>query len=82
MNFIKQFFKKRMVYHLLKRRRQTAIDKCIEKYNLNDPEEQRKIINEHNKIQDSKRCYGRKYRALVQEKVSFMIQHELIKIKL
>lgn len=61
---------------------QSAIDKCISKYNLNDPEEQRKIIIEHNKIQDCKRSYGRKHREMVQEKVSFMIQHGLIKIKI
>ena len=81
MNFIKHFFKKRILYHLQKKRMQTVIDKCIEKYNLNDPEEQRKIIIEHNKIQDNKRSYGRKHQEMVQEKISFMIQNELIKIK-
>lgn len=81
MKFITQFFKKRMLYHIQKRRMQFAVNKCIKKYKLDDEEEQRKIITEYNKIQDNKRSFGRKHRELVQEKVSFMIQHEIIKVK-
>lgn len=33
-------------------------------------------------MNESKRSFGRKYREELQEKVSFMIKHEIIKVKL
>lgn len=65
-----------------KRRKQRLINSYIETHNLNDLEEQRHIISQYNLMNESKRSFGRKYREELQEKVSFMIKHEIIKIKL
>ena len=65
-----------------KRRKQRLINSYIETHNLNDLEEQKHIISQYNLMHESKRSFGRKYREELQEKVSFMIRHEIIKIKL
>lgn len=65
-----------------KRRKQRLINSYIETHNLNDLEEQKHVISQYNLMHESKRSFGRKYREELQEKVSFMIKHEIIKIKL
>ena len=65
-----------------KRRNQRLINSYIETHNLNDLEEQKHIISQYNLMNESKRSFGRKYREELQEKVSFMIKHEIIKVKL
>lgn len=65
-----------------KRRKQRLINSYIETHNLNDLGEQRHIISQYNLMNESKRSFGRKYREELQEKVSFMIKHEIIKVKL
>lgn len=65
-----------------KRRKQRLINSYIETHNLNDLEEQKHIISQYNLMHESKRSFGRKYREELQEKVSFMIKHEIIKVKI
>lgn len=65
-----------------KRRKQRLINSYIETHNLNDLEEQKHVISQYNLMHESKRSFGRKCREELQEKVSFMIKHEIIKIKL
>jgi hypothetical protein len=65
-----------------KRRKQRLINSYIETHNLNDLEEQKHVISQYNLMHESKRSFGRKYREELQEKVSFMIKHEIIKVKL
>ena len=73
---------KRLMVLTEKRRNQRLINSYIETHNLNDLEEQKHIISQYNLMHESKRSFGRKYREELQEKVSFMIKHEIIKVKL
>lgn len=73
---------KRLMVLTEKRRKQRLINSYIETHNLNDLEEQKHIISQYNLMNESKRSFGRKYREELQEKVSFMIKHEIIKVKL
>jgi hypothetical protein len=72
---------KRLILLTEKRRKQRLINSYIETHNLNDLEEQRHIISQYNLMHESKRYFCRKYREELQEKVSFMIRHEIIKVK-
>jgi hypothetical protein len=71
----------RLILLTEKRRKQRLINSYIETHNLNDVKEQRHIISQYNLMHESKRSFGRKYRDELQEKVSFMIRHEIIKVK-
>jgi hypothetical protein len=71
----------RLILLTEKRRKQRLINSYIETHNLNDVQEQRHIISQYNLMHESKRSFGRKYREELQEKVSFMIRHEIIKVK-
>lgn len=73
---------KRLIALTEKRRKQRLINSYIETHNLNDLEEQKHIISQYNLMNESKRSFGRKYREELQEKISFMIKHEIIKVKL
>lgn len=72
----------RLMVLLEKRRKQRLINSYIQTHNLNNLEEQKHIISQYNLMNESKRSFGRKYREELQEKVSFMIKQEIIKVKL
>jgi hypothetical protein len=78
---LKTLLFQRLILLTEKRRKQRIINSYIETHNLNDVEEQRHIISQYNLMHESKRSFGRKYREELQEKVSFMIRHEIIKVK-
>ena len=78
---IKTISWQRLMFLTEKRRKQRLINSYIETHNLNDLEEQRHIVSQYNLMHESKRSFGRKYREELQEKVSFMIRHEIIKVK-
>lgn len=78
---LKTLLFQRLILLTEKRRKQRIINSYIETHNLNDVEEQRHIISQYNLMHESKRSFGRKYREELHEKVSFMIRHEIIKVK-
>lgn len=85
MNLLKTIKKNlaiRFQYLIRKREQKNHTQSIIKKYNLNDPIEQKIIITHHNLICEGKGGFGRKYKALVQDKINFMIRYELIKVKL
>lgn len=81
-----QLIKNKLSYRFIrlqaKFNNQKMVDFVIDKYNLNDPIEQKKIITHHNLICEGNGGFGRKYKALVQDKINFMIRYNIIKVKL
>lgn len=83
MKFIQSLRKalgRRFQFLIRKRNHKNYIEKIVEKYKLNDPIEQQKIIEKYNLIQQNKRAFGRKARLHIEEKVSFMIHYKIIEI--
>ncbi len=80
MNLLKKFFAGRLLYHLKKRREKNIVKSYIKKHNLNNVEEQKKVISQYNLMQENKRAFGRKHKQLIEEKVCFMIKNEIIKV--
>jgi hypothetical protein len=70
----------RFEYLQRKRNQKKQVNSIIEKYKLNDPVERQKIIDQYLLIQKSKRAFGRKERLHIEDKISFMIHHKLIKV--
>lgn len=68
-----QFLKK-------KRLQKKQVEAIIQKYNLNDPAERQKIIDQYILMQNNKRLFRRKARLHIEEKLDFMIHYKLIKI--
>ena len=64
-----------------KRERKILIQKVIKKYKLDDVDEQKDIIEKYKLIQTNKRAFGRKAALHIQEKMEFMLHHNLIKLK-
>jgi hypothetical protein len=81
MNFIKRLMEKR--YELLQRKRNKKkyIEQYIKKHGLDCIHEQRRVIKDANKLVEGYRGFGRKYRRELKEKVNFMIEYQLIKVK-
>jgi hypothetical protein len=83
MKFIQSLQKalgRRFQFLIRKRNHKKHIEKIIEKYKLNNPIEQQRLIEQYNLIQQNKRAFGRKARLHIEEKVSFMIHYKLIEI--
>lgn len=76
MNFI-QSIRQKLAFRFQYLKRKKAV---IEKYNLNDPIERQRIINQFEMMQSSKRAFGRKKRQNIKDKINFMIHHGLIKV--
>lgn len=70
----------RFQYLIRKRNQKKLLDSVIKKYNLNDPKEQQKIIDQFVIMQKSKRAFGRKTQESIRDKVRFMIHYKLIKV--
>lgn len=80
MNLIKKFFAGRLLYHLRKKLEKSIVKNYIKKHNLNNIDEQKKVISQYNLMQENKRAFGRKHKQLIEEKVCFMIKNEIIKV--
>jgi hypothetical protein len=83
MKFIQSLQKalgRRFQFLIRKQNHKKHIEKIIEKYKLNNPIEQQRLIEQYNLIQQNKRAFGRKARLHIEEKVSFMIHYKLIEI--
>jgi hypothetical protein len=83
MKFIQSLQKalgRRFQFLIRKQNHKKHIEKIIEKYKLNNPIEQQRLIEQYNLIQQNKRAFGRKARLHIEEKVSFMIYYKLIEI--
>lgn len=83
MNILKSIKRKlsiRFQYLIRKRNQKKLVESIIEKHNLKDPKEQQKIIDQFYLMQKSKRAFGRKAKELIRDKISFMIEYELIKV--
>lgn len=83
MSFLKSIKRKlyfRFQYLIRKRAQKKIVQLTIEKYNLKDPIEQQKIIDQFVLMQKNKRAFGRKYGELIRDKIRFMIYHKLIKV--
>lgn len=83
MNFLKSIKRKlsiRFEFLQRKRNQKKHLNSIIEKYNLNDPIERQKIIDQYLLIQQNKRAFGRKARHHIEDKISFMIHHNLIQV--
>ena len=61
---------------------QKAILEAENKSNLHDPDEQRKLITQFNLIQEGKSNLGRKTKAEVEGKISYMIRKGIIKVEI
>ena len=72
---------RRLQYLKRKRNSKILIDKVILKYDLNNPEEQKKLIEQYYLIQKNKGAFGRKAKLHIEEKIQFMLLNKLIKIK-
>lgn len=72
---------RRFQYLKRKRNNKILIDKVILKYDLNNPEEQKKLIEQYYLIQKNSRVFGRKAKLHIEEKIQFMLLNKLIKIK-
>ena len=82
MNILKQLRQKlsnRFQFLKKKRLQKKQVEAIIQKYNLNDAAEQKKIIDDYLLIQKSNRAFGRKARLHIQEKMEFMIHYNLLK---
>ena len=77
---IKRNLSIRFQYLIRKRAQKKLIQLTIEKYNLKDPIEQQKIIDQFVLMQKNKRLFGRKYGQQIRDKIRFMIYHNLIKV--
>lgn len=68
----------------IKRRKdlEKAILEAEKKSNLHDPDEQRKLITQFNLIQEGKSNLGRKTKAEVEGKISYMIRKGIIKVEI
>ena len=63
-----------------KRDSKKQVQAIIEKYNLNDPAERQKIIDQFTLMQTNKRAFGRKTQEEIKDKIKFMIHYKLIQI--
>lgn len=77
---IKRKLSMRFQYLIEKRNRQKQVEAIIKKHNLNDPEEQQKIIAQFEMMQKSPRSFGRKTQEKIKDKIKFMIHYKLIKV--
>jgi hypothetical protein len=71
----------RFLYLKRKRNNKIIIRKVISKYNLDNPKEQKKLIEQYQLLQKNKRVFGRKARLHIEEKIQFMLLNGLIKLK-
>lgn len=71
----------RFLYLKRKRNNKIIISKVISKYNLDNPEEQKKLIEQYQLLQKNKHAFGRKARLHIEEKIQFMLLNGLIKLK-
>lgn len=77
---IKRKLSIRFQYLIRKRAQKKHIEAIIKKHNLNDTNEQERIIYQFEIMQTSKRAFGRKKQQNIKDKISFMIHHGLIKV--
>lgn len=77
---IKRNLSIRFQYLIRKRAQKKYTEAIIKKYNLNDPIERQKIIDQFVMMQKNKRVFGRKYGNQIRDKIRFMIYHNLIKV--
>lgn len=83
MNFFKSIKSKlsiRFQYLQRKRAQKEQVKRIIEKYNLNDPAERQKIIDQFYLMQSNKRAFGRKQKEHIKDKIKFMIHYKLIEV--
>jgi hypothetical protein len=83
MNFLKSIKRNlaiRFQYLIRKRAQKKEVKRIIEKHNLNDKAERERIIYQFERMQSSKRAFGRKKQQNIKDKISFMIYHGLIKV--
>jgi len=77
---IRQKLSIRFQYLIEKRNRKKQVDDIIKKYNLKNPIEQQKIIDQFVLMQKNKRAFGRKTQEEIKDKIKFMIHYKLIKV--
>ncbi len=73
--------KERYKSHLDKRQDKKDVQKIIADYNLNDPQEQVRLVNEFILIYQKKSKLNRKERDIVRNKILFMAEHKILEFK-
>lgn len=73
--------KERYKSHLDKRQDKKDVQKIISDYNLNDPQEQVRLVNEFTLIYQKKSTLNRKQRDIVRKKIRFMAEHKILEVK-
>ena len=77
---LRQKLAKRIEYLNKKKFAQELSKRVIEKYNLYDPLERQKIIDQYTLMQKNKHAFGRKTQEHINDKIKFMIHYKLIQI--
>jgi len=80
LKYIKRNIAIRFQQLIRKRAQKEQVKRIIEKHNLKDPIEQRKIIDQFVLMQQNKRAFGRKAQESIKDKINFMIYFKLIKV--
>jgi len=73
--------KDRYKRHLDKRQDKKDVQKIIADYNLSDPHEQVRLVNEFTLIYQKKSNLNRKQRDIIRQKILFMAEHKILEVK-
>jgi hypothetical protein len=73
--------KDRYKRHLDKRQDKKDVQKIIADYNLSDPHEQVRLVNEFTLIYQKKSTLNRKQRDIVRKKILFMAENKILEVK-
>lgn len=80
LTLLRQRFSKRLLTLQAKKENEILMQRIVEKHNMNDKKEQKKLIDQFTLMQTNKRVFGRKEREKIRDKVKFMIHYGLIKV--
>ena len=80
LSILRKRFSKKLLILQAKKEAEIQIQRVIEKHNLNDKEEQKRLVDQFTLMQINKRAFGRKERENIRDKVRFMIYYGLIKV--